>query len=291
VNRFAMTAIVLTALTLPDTEITAQQPDDAVMAEYSGIRASVIRIRTMADLEYNERDRRTGEIRQAERPYSVDGTGVVVGRMWVDGFLEYLILTNHHVADASNYVLEVGGYLRVNPTNTLAFPSVPEESYLMKAASDSVTSADIGLIELVRLVRGDMTLMRTVGANRDLTVFEGKIGYEEGEVRVGDPIVTSGYPFGGEKVIQMGSITEVDHLHELGLPHEDFVLDVPVHPGQSGGPVFLVEGDPEAGEELSFRLIGLVHAKDRDRSYAVPYRLWENSLDAFPAELQERLVR
>jgi hypothetical protein len=66
---------------------------------------------------------------------------------------------------------------------------------------------------------------------------------------------------------------------------------VPVEPGQSGSPIFLVEGDAENGEALTFRLIGLVHAKDLERNYGVPYRLWEDSLWKFPDELQDRLVQ
>ena len=66
---------------------------------------------------------------------------------------------------------------------------------------------------------------------------------------------------------------------------------MPVQPGQSGGPVFLVEGGTGEGESVSFRLIGLVHAKDAERSFAVPYDLWGDALDEFPEELKERMAR
>lgn len=290
-NRIAPIALLAAVLIFPSTRVEAQASDPEVMAAFEPIAGSVIRIRTIADLEFNHTDRRTGEERMATRPYSVDGTGVVIGEMMVDGNREYLILTNHHVADASNYVLEDGGYLRVNPANTMAIPSVHEESYLMKGPSDAITEDDVELIEIVRLVRGDMTLMHTVGARRELPVFSGRIGYAEGEVLAGMPIVTGGYPYGGDKLMTEGTILAVDHPHDLGMPHEDFLLDARVEPGQSGGPVFLVEADPTMEGAVTFRLVGLIHARDRKNNYAVPYQLWLESLEDFPEVLQPRLVR
>ncbi|MEX2581693.1 MAG: serine protease [Gemmatimonadota bacterium] len=290
-NRPILMAVATATCTYPLPAALAQGGGEAVQSEIEAISESVVRIRTIADLEYQRDDARTGTTRTAVRPYSVDGTGVVVGEMEVDGRTEYLILTNHHVADASNYVLQEGGYLRVNPSNTLAVPSVHETSYLMESAGGEVAEEGTELIELVRRVRGDMTLMRTSGATRKLSVFRGMIGYVDGEVTAGAEVVTSGYPWGGERIVAAGSVLAVDHIHELGLPHADFVLDLPVEPGQSGGPIFLVEPDVAADEGRRFRLIGLVHAKDRERNYGVPYSLWRDSLDEFPAELQTRLVR
>ncbi len=266
----------------------AQQPDPGIPADFRAVEESIIRIRTSAELEVTRSDPSSRD-EPATRPYSIDGSGVVVGEMLVDGRREYLILTNHHVADASNYVLEEGGYLRVNPENTLAVPSVEEQSFLMRSASDTVSEEDVQLIELVRHVRGDMTLMRTVGIDRELVVFTGPIGFAEGEIEVGAPVVTGGYPWGGERLVAAGSILELDYPHELGMPHGDFVLDLPVEPGQSGGPLFLVEENAEGA--VDFRLIGLIHARDRDRNYGVPYSLWAESLGDFPEPLRERLVR
>jgi hypothetical protein len=288
VNRITLTAVVVSAILIPISPIDAQVPEKAILAEFGRIEDSVVRIKTISDLEYREFDPRS-ENGMAMRPYSVDGTGVVVGQMWVDGRLEYLILTNHHVADASNYVLEEDGYLWVNPANTLAIPSVREESYIMRSSGESSFHDAIEVIELVRLVRGDLTLMRTVNANRDLTVFDGRIGYRPGEIGGGDQIVTSGYPYGGDKVIATGTIVATNFPHDLGLSHDDLVISMPVQPGQSGGPVFLVEGGD--GKPISFRLIGLVHAKDAERSFAVPYELWGDALAQFPEELQTRLVK
>jgi hypothetical protein len=282
-------AIALAGFALEADPGYAQTIERGVPAEFEQLAESVVRIRTIADLELEKKDRRTGSTETAIRPYSVDGSGVVVGTVEIDGRTEYLILTNHHVADASNYVLEDGGYLRVNPANTLAVPSVPEASYVLEQPADSIGANDVQLVEMVRRVRGDMALMRTAGATRAMTVFEGRIGYREGEILPGAPIVTSGYPWGGEKLTAAGVIAETGYAHELGLPHNDFVVDVPVEPGQSGGPIFLVESGPDEG--VTFRLIGLVHAKDRERNFAVPYDLWADSLDEFPAVLKARMVR
>ncbi|HUE95200.1 MAG TPA: serine protease [Longimicrobiaceae bacterium] len=287
-TRSILVAASTVTLAIAAAPAAAQMSDADVLRDFAGLAESVVRIRTVADLNYSPVDHRVGQDTPGSRPYSVDGTGVVVGRTRVDGNIEYLILTNHHVADASNYVLEDGGYLRVNPRNTMAFPRVAEESYLMKEERDSITGADMRLIELVRRVQGDMTLMRTIGAQRELGVFEGEIGYRAGEIAPGHRVVTSGYPWGRHQIAAIGTILEVDFPHDLGIAHADFVVDLPVEPGQSGGPVFLVE---EGEEGVVYRLIGLVHAKDRERNYAVPFDLWEEALPDFPAELQERLVR
>lgn len=280
---------VIAGLCLASFPAAGQNADtnDRILSGFEELSPSIIRIRTIADLEHTLDSSREGP--SASRPYSVDGTGVVVGEMMVKGNREYLILTNHHVADASNYVLEEAGYLRMNPANTRSVPSVKEESYLMAAPTESISEDDVLLIELVRRVEGDMTLMRTSGATRELVVFDGKIGYAEEEELRGATVLTSGYPWAGEKIVALGSVVEADFPHMLGIPHNDLVVDLPVEPGQSGGPIFLVE---DAGEErgVEFRLIGLVHAKDDLRNYGVPYELWQESLKDFPEELQSRLV-
>lgn len=283
--------IALAAMvSLPTTGADAQDLSGAVLAEFQKIEGTIIRIRTIADLEFSRIDMRTGEARPADKPYSIDGTGIIVGETMVGDRTEYFILTNHHVADASNYVLEEGGYLRVNPSNTLAVPSVNEESYLLAAARDSVTADDIRLVEVVRRVEGDMTLMRTDGANRKLPIYDGPIGYSADEVGPGARVATSGYPWGGRKMFAIGSILEVEFPHELGMPHADLIVDLPVEPGQSGGPVFLLEETASPEEPVHFRLIGLIHARDRHRNYAVPYRTWGKALGEFPEELRERMV-
>lgn len=288
-KRIVITAILATTLAFWPGSIVAQTGAGGTSEAYDSIAESIIRIRTIADIETSRTRGHSNRGGAIVRPYSVDGTGVVIGEIEVDGRREYLILTNHHVADASNYVLEEAGYLRVNPSNTLAIPEVDERSYLMRAATDSISGDDIELVEMVRRVRGDMTLMRTIGANREMTVFTGPIGYTEDEIEAGSAILTGGYPWGREKVVAVGTIEEVDVLHELGMPHHDFLIDVRIEPGQSGGPVFLIDESPNG--DVEFRLIGLVHAKDRERNFAVSYRSWEEAVEDFPEVLRGRLVR
>lgn len=136
-----------------------------------------------------------------------------------------------------------------------------------------------------------MTLMRTSGATAEMVVFEGEIGYGESEDLIGATVLTSGYPWAGDKIVALGSVLATDFPHALGIPHNDLVVDLPVEPGQSGGPIFLVESGDGKDEQPQFRLIGLVHAKDDERNYGVSYELWEESLKDFPSELQSRLVR
>ena len=288
--RTILTTTLLAGAVLPARPAVAQVTDAEAMQAFAPLLNAIVRIRTVADLEYSPADRKVGSEQPDSRPYSVDGTGVVVGTTLVNGRTEYLILTNHHVADASNYVMDDGGYLRVNPKNTQAVPRVAEESFLMAEQRDSILADDVRLVEVVRRVEGDMTLMRTDGATRALTVFEGDIGYVGDEIDPGAVVLTSGYPWGGKQIAAVGSVLEVDYPHELGMPHEDFVVDLPVEPGQSGGPIFLVEGGRAAGDPVTFRLIGLIHAKDRERNYGVPYELWHEVLPEFPRELEGRLV-
>lgn len=295
----ARIAVALAALAgLPPALAAAQLPEEAypleeaVRREYAAIDASVVRVRTIATLEQEVTDAATGELVRTSRSISVYGTGVVVGETYVDGRREYLVMTNHHVADMSNYVVSEGRFLRENRHNTRAVPDAPEESYIVSEERDEVAADDIRLIELVRDPRGDMTLLRTVGASRELAPFRGRIGYVDGEVAPGAKVVTSGYPYTGGKVLAQGTVLEVGREHELGQPHEDHVVDLPVERGQSGSPVFLVETvGSGAGAEVTFTLIGLLHAREAGTKFMVPYGLWRESLADAPAELAPRLVR
>lgn len=256
--------------------------ETSVQRAYDAVRSSVVRLRTEASVELTLTDSRSGLRSVVKRPLSVNGTGVVVGEVVVDGRREYLVLTNHHVADPSNYVVQEGRFLKENRNNTRAIPEFPEETFLTFSADGAAGEGDIRLIELSRVVHGDMTLMRTVGADRPLTVFEGSIGFDPGTVHEGMPILTTGFPNGGDRIDDAGTIVEIDRVHELGTPHEDFVLSVPVEHGQSGSPVFTVE---DFGGGVEFRLIGLLHAREEGTSYMVPATLWEHALavDGIPA--------
>lgn len=266
----------------------ARSFEERVRAAYEEIDGSIVRVRTTAELEYTELDPRSGLRSLIRRPLAAQGTGVVVGRTFSDGQWEYLILTNHHVADVSNYVIQEGAMLRENRHNTIAVPTVPEESFLL-LGEEPDPERDLLLIEVARHVQGDMTLMRTVGATGELIGFPYRIGFRDGEVAAGASVVTSGFPNGGGKIFAVGRVVETDRLHTLGLHHNDFIIDIPVEHGQSGSPVFLAE-PAEDGDGVSFTLIGLMHASEHGETYMVPYTIWAAALEA-EGTMLERLVR
>lgn len=294
-NRFFTLAALAASLALiPEPAVAQYQMDshpveESLRLQYEAIDASVVRVRTIANLEQEVTDPRTGKLAKVKRPLSVYGTGVVIGEDYVDGNWEYLVVTNHHVADVSNYVISDGRFLRENKHNTRAVPTVPEESYVVAEERDEIAEDDIRLVEVARNPRGDMTLLRTVGAKRELTPFRGRIGYRAGQVASGAQVITSGFPYTGGKVLALGKVLEVDRLHELGQPHEDFVVDLPVERGQSGSPVFMVETALDGVAQ--FTLIGLLHASEKGEKFMVPYGLWKDSLVGLPEVLAQRLVR
>lgn len=264
---------------LPQAYEPVDPLEPAIRRAYEAVSASVVRLRTVASVELTVPDPRSGLRSVVKRPLSVHGSGVVIGQVDVEGRTEYLILTNHHVADPSNYVVQEGRFLRENRNNTRAVPLVPEESFLTLSEDGEDSPDDVPLIEIARDVRGDMTLLRTVGATGELIVFNGRIGFEPDEVAKGMQVITTGYPNGGRRMTDSGEIMEVDRRHDLGPPHDDFILSLPVEHGQSGSPVFVAHRvSGESGAEVRFLLIGLLHAREKGTSYMVPTSLWEHAL-------------
>lgn len=262
-----------------------------VLREYEAISASVVRLRTVADMRLDVTDPRSGLRSQVKRPLEIHGSGVIIGEVEVDGRPEYLVLTNHHVADPSNYVVQEGYKLRENRKNTRAEPVAQEETFLTLSPDGESSPDDIRLIEVARDVRGDMTVLRTVGAPAGLAQFTGAIGYRAGEVDAGSTVITSGFPHGGRRITDTGTILHTGRRHDLGQPHDDFVLSVVVEHGQSGSPVFLVETDEIDGRPTArFTLIGLLHARERGISFMVPYSLWKGAMAGIPSPVAERLA-
>lgn len=258
--------------------------EPSVRSAYERVSASVVRLRTVADVELTLTDPGSGLRSVVKRPLSVHGSGIVIGRAVVGGRTEYLVLTNHHVADPSNYVVQEGRFFRENRSNTRAIPVVPEETFLALSADGSDSPEDIRLIEIARDVRGDMALLRTVGADRELEVFDGQVGFRPGEIDRGMQVITTGYPNGGHRMTDSGEIMEIDRRHELGPSHDDFVLGLPVEHGQSGSPVFLAQRSRGgSGDPVRFLLIGMLHAREKGTSYMVPTTLWEHALRIDPA--------
>lgn len=260
------------------SSVPADPMEPQVRAAYQAVHASVVRLRTDASVALTLHDPDSGLRSIVQRPLSISGTGVVIGTVTIGDRTEYLVLTNHHVADPTNYVVQEGEHLRENRNNSRAVPSMPEQTFIALSAEDD-PAEDIPLIEIVRDVRGDMTVLRTVGADRSLPVFPGRIGFQSGEMEPGIPIMTSGYSNGGELTADHGEILEVDRDHDLGPAHADFVLSVPVQHGQSGSPVFVAYHDVALSDApVEFMMIGLLHARELGTSYMVPTTLWEEAL-------------
>lgn len=254
-----------------------------VAERYRAVDASVVRIRTVADMQIATTDPLSGSPMQVGRLVSVHGTGVVIGRVFAGGRWEYLILTNHHVADISNYLVQEGRFFRENKHNTRELPSVHEESYLIHGTGDEREPDDIRLLEVARNVKADMTLFRTAGADRTLTPFRGRIGAPQGQVKPTAPVITSGFPHARPKTTARGRIVEIHRRHDLGQPHHDDAVDLPLVPGLSGSPVFLVQVTQASGKtDVAFALIGLLHARDRHFQWMVPYASWKESLASVP---------
>lgn len=302
----AAAALILTAaqmalagVALPQSYEPADPLEPSIRRAYEAVTASVVRLRTVASVELTIPDPASGLRSVVKRPLAVHGSGVVIGVIEVEGRTEYLVLTNHHVADPSNYVVQEGRFLRENRNNTRAVPVMPEETFLTISEDGEDSPDDIPMIEIARDVRGDMTLLRTVGADRELVAFGGRIGFLPGEVEEGMQVITTGYPNGGRRMTDSGEIMDVDRRHELGPTHDDFVLSLPVEHGQSGSPVFVAHRVyTKWGEGVRFLLIGLLHAREKGTSYMVPTSLWEESLHAavtasqapLPGELAEAAI-
>jgi hypothetical protein len=57
-----------------------------------------------------------------------------------------------------------------------------------------------------------------------------------------------------------------------------------VEHGQSGSPVFVARRiDTDSGPQVSFILIGLLHAREKGTSYMVPTTLWQHALNLHDA--------
>ncbi|HEX6926269.1 MAG TPA: serine protease [Longimicrobiaceae bacterium] len=289
----ALTAaqFALAGKAMPQTAAVVDPLEPEVRRAYEAISASVVRLRTDARVELTVPDPSSGLRSVVKRPLSVHGSGIVIGTTEVNGRTEYLVLTNHHVADPTNYVVQEGHFLKENRNNTRAVPRDPEQTFIAVSEDGEDSPEDIPLIEIARDVRGDMTLLRTVGADRELPVFGGHIGFDPAEVEAGMQVITTGYPNGGRRMIDSGEIVELNRRHELGPVHYDFILSLPVEHGQSGSPVFIARR--EGGDGVTFLLIGLLHAREKGTSYMVPSTLWQHALEeapgvsAFPGLLAE----
>lgn len=278
---------LLAGLLFPARFLHAQNPveegelDRLIARRFPQVAASVVCIRTLIQREFSGVDPQTGDFATFKAPLALHGTGIVIDSIRENGRTEYIILTNHHVADPSNYY-EIDGpwFLRERKDNHRSSPLRREASYIVDGSDDEYQADDILLVEIGRDAASDAALLKTVGAQRPLTVFRGVIGFEDGTLAPGTPVMTVGFPIGARRIIGRGELTAIDYYHELGIPHHDYAVDLPLRPGQSGSPVFALELRPGDDEpEVVFTLIGLLHARDGGTPLVVPYPLWKGLLE------------
>lgn len=254
-------------------------PDRLVRERYQAVAASVICIRTVVQRELAMVDPVSGLMGTIRSPLAIQGTGVVIDSVMEGGRREYLILTNAHVADPGRYLDLSGKFVTELKDRDRPVP-VPHESFVVESWEDDEPADDIRLVEIARDPLADMALLETVHVPRALSVFPGVIGYPEHGVPAGGHVITSGFPVGGERMLTAeGTLESLFYVHRLGRTHVDFSTDLPLEPGQSGSPVFLVEEGRKGGERtVDFYLIGLLHARQSKQHLLVPYALWASTL-------------
>src|SRR5690606_41038979 len=135
---------------------------------------------------------------------------------------EYIILTNHHVADPSNYFEIDGRFLRERKDNQRSAPLLREASYLVDTSEDDYEADDILLVEIGRNAAGYAALLKTVGAQRPLAVFTGVIGFEDGAVAAGTSVMTAGVPIGGARGTRRGGLTGGGYYPGHGIPPPEY---------------------------------------------------------------------
>jgi S1-C subfamily serine protease len=185
---------------------------------------------------------------QEKRPPSIVGSGVVVDRKGI-------ILTARHVVEE----LEIAVFRqRREPGKTRVTALVLGNSQLsLKTEDDGKESAKLDFqytgvpLNEVRLSnRGDLAAVRTDGSQ--VALADLKLDPRH-EVLEGDPVATCGWPYGiqlheGKTILSsflLGHVSAVVPHPALPPRHRGhYLMQLPVNPGNSGGPVF----DPDTGE-------------------------------------------
>ncbi len=269
-----------------EAQVSLDPQEEALVRQaYAGVAGSIVCIRTVVTRDLPMVLPQTGMMGMVKTPLSLHGTGVVIdSTVEAGGQTEYLILTNDHVANPSLY-FDVRGRLvtELKQSATSVPEGVEESSYIVDSSNDEDPTDDIRLEVVARSPGGDVALLKTVHANRRLTVFRGRIGDGPQGLHTGDLVITSGFPYGDKLNTAFGRVIGLGFEHKLGQPHVDDVVDTPLEPGQSGSPVFQVNVS-QAGmtPEVRFNLVGLLHAREAGTHLMVPYTLWSGTLAALP---------
>lgn len=100
---------------------------------------------------------------------------------------------------------------------------------------------------------------------------------DSGRLRVGDWVIALGYPFGLGLAAATGVVSATEQIIGHG-PYDDFLqTDAPANPGNSGGPLFNLEG----------RLIG-IHSAGLERGQGISFAVPSNTASAVLGELRQR---
>lgn len=184
---------------------------------------------------------------QKDRPVRILGSGVVVDTKGI-------LLTARHVIEE----LEIAVFRqRRAPNQAAATAFILGSSQLSLSEDDGKEAARINFeytgapLQEVRLSnRGDLAAVRTDGSRVELTALRLDPRHE---VLEGDPVATCGWPYGtqvheGKTVLSsflLGHVSAVVPHPDLPPQHRaHYLMQLPVNPGNSGGPVF----DPDTGE-------------------------------------------
>jgi serine protease Do len=117
--------------------------------------------------------------------------------------------------------------------------------------------------------RTDLALLEVSGAR-----FEVAPMGPSKALRIGDTVLAIGNPYGLSHTLSVGVVGSVGRRIERGVagPEVDFLqLSMPLHPGNSGGPIFDVQG----------RVVGVLagtHAQGQSIGFAVPTEAVDESL-------------
>ncbi len=186
-----------------------------------------------------------GTLRRTRRKVVAHGTGFGLRRQGADT----LVVTNEHVAewpavtDPDHPVEDVPpGCKRVSS----ALRIVEDEG-------DTYERDDVPLARVVSDPQLDVSVLR---AHAELPVLPWKIGRSAG-LRERNAVDIRGFPLGVLRAHNLGKvISTYDHDDAEDWDHDDFVIDAPLSPGNSGSPVLAVSC--RTGE---LELVGIYHAR------------------------------
>ena len=272
----------ITPLAAAQTPLGDERSRSAVGPGYAEVARSVVRIQTIAQIDKPITDPLTGLPSTRRSPVVAYGNGIVIDTAYVDGQLEYLILTNYHVTNLNLILDDFARKLEERNVRPTRYHAVESKTYVVFGSDPDRRAHRIRTLEIVHDETADMAILRTVGADWALAVFPHEIGFGPGELEPGARVITSGFRMTGPERTIAGRIIGVES-HALGVPHADYSVDLPLEPGQSGSPVFVelppVPGDPDHSR---FALVGLLHAREGRVHLMVPYSLWRQTFCRTP---------